>query len=140
MMLHLKNTIEMPNLKIRYGGSIALPTVVLVASILLIGGLSLVAVSIDVRKASKGYAHFTQASLEAEVCLEETLELVKFDPDYTGSFNMTFPTGECDSVVSNIGGDTTLKEVVITSDYGESEYEKKYQVDVSDYPLTISEL
>lgn len=126
--------------KTKYPGSVALPTVILISTILLIGGLSLVSISIDVRRATKGYAEHTQASLEAKVCLEETIQILKFEQDYTGSFEITFPTGSCDSVTSNIGASTTLKEVVITSEYNSSQYEKVYQVDVTNYPLTITEM
>ncbi len=126
--------------KKKYNAGVALPTVVLISSILLIGGLGLVAMSIDVRKSSKSFSEYVQASMRAEVCLEESIQVLKYDPAYTGNFNLSFPTGECDSVISNIGIDPNLKEVVITSDFGASYYEKKYEVDVSDYPITISEL
>lgn len=124
----------------KYSAGVALPTVVLISSVLLIGGLSLVAMSIDVRKSSKGFGQYVKASMQAEVCLEESVQILKYDPTYTGNFNLTFPTGECDSFVSNIGGDPNLKEVVVTSVFEDSDYEKKYQVDVSDYPITITEL
>lgn len=124
----------------KYRASIALPTVVLISSILLIGGLSIIIMSIDIRKSTKGFSEYTTARLEAQACLEEGIEDLKFDSTYTGSFSMTFPSGSCDITISNIGGDPTLKEAVITSSHGDTDYEAKYEIDVSAYPLTVSKL
>ena len=122
-----------------YKGAIALPTAVLIGSVLLLGGLSVVLNSVDVKRATAGYNEFTGARLEAKACQEEAMMKLKWNPTYTGNFNLTFPDGVCDVVVSDIGP-ATLKEVVVTSSNIDSDYEMKYEVDVSDYPLTVTRL
>ena len=124
----------------KYNGSVALPTVILISTILLISGINVVMLSIDIRKSSKNYYLYTEARLNAQTCLEEGIATLKFNPTYTGSFNVTLPSGSCDGVVTNIGGDPDLKDLTVSSDFEDSLYEMSYEVDVSDYPVVVTRL
>ena len=122
----------------KYKGSVALPTVILISSILLISGINVVLLSIDIRKASKSYYLYTEARLNAQSCLEEGIAILKFDPDYTGSIEISEDSVVCDGSISNIGGDPTLKDLTVTSTFEDSIYQMKYEVNVADYPVIVT--
>lgn len=124
----------------KYKAGVALPTVILLASVLMLGGLRVVFNSIDVRRATKSYNIHTEARLRAHSCLEEGIQILKFDADYTGNFTLTFPSGECSAVISNLAGDPEIKELVVSSSYETTQYQMNYRVDVSSYPLKVGKL
>lgn len=122
----------------KYRGSVALPTVILISSILLISGINVVLLSIDIRKASKSYYLYTEARLNAQSCLEEGIAILKFDPDYVGSIEISEDTVVCDGSETNIGGDPTLKELIVSSTFENSVYQMTYEVNVADYPVVVT--
>lgn len=128
------------SIKKKFQGSVALPTAVLMGSLLLLGGISVVLLSADVKRTTSGYNQSTQARLNAQPCKEEAIARLKYDADYTGTINVTFPEASCQAIVSNIGGNPDLKELVVTTTNYDSDMELKFQVDVSDYPVVVTPL
>lgn len=124
----------------KYQASIALPTAVLIGSILLLGGLSVVLLGIDVKRATQTYNESTVAKMWTEPCIEEAIARVKFDPGFTGQFTISSTEGSCSALVSNLGENPGMKELIIESDNLGSLHEKRYKIDLSDNNITVSAL
>ncbi len=116
-------------------GSIALTTVIVISSLLLFSGITLILTSIDLAFATKDYNGLTLAKIRASSCFEESLLNIKNTPTFTGTGTITATDGSCTYTVSNES--VTIKSILITSTFGEFAYSETKRLDTSFTPYKV---
>ena len=121
----------------KYKGVIAYMSVLVMSTLLLASGLTVIVLSSDIFQTTANYNDFIVAKLKSENCLEEAIARLKYEQGYTGTINLTFPTGTCTAVTTE-SGTTDVKDLNISGSYDNSSFERDYTVDVSDYPVVVT--
>lgn len=123
-------------IKTLYNGAVALTTVIILTSILMIAGTTIVLTSIDLRKSTKNNNSFIQAEINFDSCIEESVQRLKYNPGYTGTFTVTMINGSCEAIVSN-DVDPMVKILEIISTSETSTFSDTVRVDTSVYPFQV---
>lgn len=116
---------------------ISLTTVLVVSAVLLASGITLLLTTIDFAENTKGFDNGMVATIEIRTCLEESLNKLKPNHAYNGSFSVTFTNGSCEAIVTTDLVNSNLKLIAITSSYNQYYASKNYQVDISQSPFNI---
>ena len=116
-------------------GNIALTLVIVMSTILLFGGIALVLSSIDLATTSKSSGNTNIALLRSRSCTDDGIYRLKNNPNYVGSFTLTFSDGSCSCTVS---GASTTKTLVVTSTVNNFNYQTTKTVDTSVNPYILS--
>jgi hypothetical protein len=115
-------------------GSVALTTVILISGLLLIGGLTVIVVSIDVSRISRIVSDAEIARIQSTTCFEEGLLQMKQNELFLGEVNLD----NCSYTIANtVNPDIRMME--IASEAGPYSYSRMYRVDISTTPYTVSE-
>ena len=98
----------MPKLKNNFKsrGYIALISVIILGAIGTAVDVSVLLLSLNASRTSLAYEQSNQAQALANACVEQALNLIKTDPNYTGSMGLIFGLNSCDYNVTNQGGQT----------------------------------
>lgn len=126
----------MKNLK-KTKASITLTLVIVISSILLLAGLTLVLTTVDLSNSSKISTNLNLAIIRSRSCIDESLYRLKLDVNYTGSTSVTFSDGNCTSTTAN-SGTPNLKTLTVVSTVNGFSYQTTKSVDTSVSPFTIS--
>jgi hypothetical protein len=121
----------------KYEGSASLITVVLLTAILIITGLTVVFMSIDLQKNNLAYKSKVEVKVTAKSCFEESMNVVKDNLTYTGTFNFVENGHSCVSTITSLGAGISEIEVVATDTV--FTYKETHQIDVSQYPPKVLE-
>ncbi len=90
----------------------AKPAYVLLISVIILGAVSsvvaltLLLLSISTGLSSSSLEQGTMARYLANACAEEGLQQIRAQKSYTGTVNLSYPTGTCSYTVINTGGNT----------------------------------
>lgn len=121
-------------MKSKLRGSVALTTVILVSGLLLLGGLTVIVVSIDVSRVSKIVVDAELAKIQTTTCFEEGLLEIKQNPLFEGLMELE----ECSyTIIDNANPD--IRYLVVQSQSGPYTYSNSYRVDTSISPFSVSE-
>lgn len=112
-------------------GNIALTTVILVSSILVLGGLTLIASSVDYSASVKGFSKAPLADTLSDSCFEDSMYRLKLNKTFTGTTNLTLGTNQCSTNIQNDAGNNSIKIITITSTLDNYTFNKVKRVDVS---------
>jgi hypothetical protein len=118
-------------------GNIALTTVLFTSTILVLGGLALVIVSIDFTLSTKAYYHRSLAKIRTRSCVQEGLYRIKQEPVYTGTSSLTFTDGSCSVTVVDTAVANTKSLSIISTVNGYSMTSTK-KADISTSPFTVT--
>lgn len=118
-----------------YTGSVSLVTVVLLSAILIVSGLTVVFSSIDLQKSNLGLKNRIEIKVSAKSCFEESMNIIKDDLGYTGTYVYNDGDDACNSVITSLGGG--ISSIDISVDDGTYVYEDSYEIDVSQYPPRV---
>lgn len=119
-----------------YKGGIALPTVIILTGILILTGTTLVLSSIDLRKSSKNNQYRISAQIGINNCLEESIQRLKYNPDFTGLLTVPISSGECSATVTD-SLQPGFKEVELTATSGDVYITDEYIVNITTYPFEV---
>lgn len=122
--------------KKRYKGVVALTTMLVVMAVLTASGIALVYTSINLRNSTQAYYHSKLASVYMSNCLEESVDRLKYDQAFTGTFNFSQNGENCDVTVSN-DPQPDVKVIDITSISDSYQVDKQFRLDISDYPYLL---
>ena len=123
---------------IKKNGSISLTTVLMVSSILLASGLTLVISTVDLSLSTKSFNSQIQAKSRAKTCLEESLYKISKMPSYTGTVNFSYTDGSCSSTIQNDTSVSTTKIVTTNSNIDVYNYTEIKKVDTTQTPLVMT--
>lgn len=119
-------------------GAVALISVMIVTTVLLLTGLTVINYSIDSAKIGYSNNNGEIASMYANTCIEEVMYRLKGTPTYTtAGVTLTLTNGSCTFVVSN-SSPTTMKIVTATGVYSDSKYIESKKVDTTTTPHTLT--
>jgi hypothetical protein len=123
-------------LGVRTKAAVALTTLIVVSSMLLLSGVTLMMINIDLAHSNKSVNSNMINRINADSCLEEGLLRLSNDPSYTGTFSLTFEDGNCNGTISN---DTipNTKIILIDSDFDGYTYHKEEKVNMSTNPISL---
>ena len=119
-----------------YKGSIALTTMIIISSLLLMAGLTTVLTAIDLRNATANVNRAQEARLNGWTCLEEAVQRVKYDVLFTGDITLLLSDGGCVATVTD-DASIGVKAIEINATADEFTYTVVRRVDVSDYPFEL---
>ncbi len=118
-------------------GSIALTSVIILSTMLLLAGIGLIVATIDLTVATKSFYNINTARTEARGCLEESLYKITRNTSYTGTFSLTYSTGSCSATVANDVPSTT-KIVTITGTVDSNNVTVVKKIDTAVSPFNIT--
>ncbi len=119
--------------------NISLTTVIIMAAILLMGGLTVLISTMDLARANKDSIYYELNTFRLRSCVEEALNRLKFDHSYQGTASITFADGICSAVVTNDpGGNINLKYIAITSRIDNFYNSANKLVDLTNTPFTVT--
>lgn len=120
-------------------GAIALTTLLIVFSILLFSGTTLILLATDFAKSLSAVNNGTIAQIHAQSCMEESLIRLKENKYYSGSLTINIDNGFCKSDVSIDLVDIDLRDIDIESRKFDSAFFQTSKVDVSGDEMIIIE-
>lgn len=121
----------------RLKASVSLTTVLVTSAILLVGSITVLFNIIDMSKTNKNNVMYELNNIRADSCLEETMNKLKFNPNYTGTVSIAFTDGNCESIVSIDPVNNDIRVLKITSIIEEYFYSINKRVDVSETPFYV---
>jgi hypothetical protein len=124
-------------LRKRKKGMVALITVLLISSILLVGGMALIFSSIDLAKSTKTFNINIQTKILSRSCLEEGLLKIGGNSAYTGTITFTTQSGTCNIVITNDPVTSTTKVVTITATIQTYNFNLVKKVDSTMSPIKV---
>jgi hypothetical protein len=127
----------MKRIKQKYEGVIALMTVILVMAILVSSTIATLLLTIDIGESSAGLRGKAIAEIMQYNCLEESLNKIKQNLSYTGTFTIGDSNYGCNATITNLG--TGLSSVDISSNSNDYTYQRSVTVNVNEYPIVITD-
>lgn len=118
-------------------GNVALSTVIIVCSVLLLGGVALVLASANLAHSTKNYESRMILEGISRTCLEESLIKLKSEPTYEGQVQYSNSHGSCTATIATDLVDPDLKNIVSESELDEYLLTSTTVVDVSTSPFQI---
>ncbi len=128
--------IHILSIKEKQKGAAALIALIIMSTILLLSGTSLVLNSIDLNKSLKGLINTNQVSIEAESCIEDSLEKLSENSSFTGTINLSASDIDCTAEISS-DVNPSYKIISVSSNNGEYFYQKSVEVDITHNPISI---
>lgn len=120
-----------------YKASVALTTVLVTTAVLLAGSISILFNIIDMTRTNKDNLTYELNSIRADSCLEESMNKLKFNPNYTGEVIITFSDGTCLSNITIDPVNNDIRDLYITSNIDEYYHEMYKKVDISQTPFYV---
>ncbi len=119
-------------------GAVALISVIIITSVLILTGITVINYSIDSAKIGQSNNNGEIAALYASTCIEEVMYKLKNNPLYTtAGVTLTLTNGSCTFVVTN-SSPITLKLVTSTGVYSDAKYIESKKVDTTTTPHTLT--
>lgn len=116
-------------------GNVAFSTVIVTSSILLVAGAALLLSMTDFSKSSNSYFNNELNNVQANACVEESLQKIRSDTNYNGNFSVTFPNGNCSITITT---NSNYRNVSIVSTYNTYQTNITKKVDISQNPFVVS--
>jgi hypothetical protein len=117
-------------------GSIALTTVLVISSLLIIGGLALGVSSMDYSESIKSYNSLSVMKMHREACFDESLYRLKTNRTLTGSFLLNFENGTCTANIQSTSN-ANIKSVTLSATNESYNSQEVKGVDTSQTNLII---
>lgn len=121
----------------KFKASVSLTTVLVTTAVLLAGSISVLFNIIDMTRTNKDNLMYELNSIRADSCLEESMNKLKFNPNYTGDVSITFIDGSCISNITIDPLNIIIRDLHITSTIDEYHYEMYKKVDISQTPFYV---
>lgn len=119
-------------------GAVALISVIIITSVLILTGITVINYSINSSKIGYSNNDGEIAFLYANSCIEEVMYRLKGTPTYTtAGVTLTLANGSCTFVVTN-SSPTTMKLVTATGVYSDSKYIENKKIDTTTTPHTLT--
>lgn len=118
-------------------GAAALVTLIIVSTILLLSGVTLVLNSIDLNKSLKGFQSTQTLYIKSRSCFEDAMSRIQFNPGYTGTISITSDEITCQAVVSINSENGNHRDINLSSDDGEFFYSEFTVIDATTNPISI---
>ena len=118
-------------------GAAALVTLIIVSTVLLLSGITLILNSLDLNKALKGYGSSQILYIQSRSCLEDAMSKLLFNSSYTGTASITSQGITCQTTVALNGSNSNHRNIELTANDGEFYYSDNIVVDISLNPITI---
>jgi hypothetical protein len=122
----------------RLQGNISLTTVILVGALLIISGMAVLGNAIDVAMSTKSYFNRNIAEIRLVTCIEESMYKFTKNPNYTGTFSVTYSDGSCQATVTDIGGDPTKKNLALSATVNSFTVTRTKKADTTTSPMSIT--
>jgi len=120
-------------------GSVSLLTVIIMSAILLLGGLTVISVTIDLAKSNQDSIYHELNVFRIRSCVEEALNRIKFNHTFVGTASITFSDGSCSAEVTNDpGGNLNLKRISVTAQINNYYHSVNKLVDITNTPFIVS--
>lgn len=127
------------NFEKKYSGVVALTTLLVMATVLVVTGISVVYLSIDSAAVSRNYLNLNRAKSNVQSCLDEALLRITLNRNYLGSGTVTIDGASCTYTVTNHSTNSNYKVINIDSLFEANNYKDVFTVDKSVTPLEIIE-
>jgi hypothetical protein len=123
----------------RLPANIALTTVILAGAMLIASGMGILYSAIDISIASKSLITRSQVESKMTSCIEESLRKITRNPNYVGSFSVSFTDGSCTGTVAIDPITSTKRNLTINATYlGGYTLTRTKVVDTSTSPYTLT--
>lgn len=122
----------------KQSGYIALTTVLIVTTILVLGGVTLAISAVDYNISVEGSTTSVLMKNTNSACLEESLYRLKNNSAYTGTFTVALNSESCSGTVSNLTGYPLVRRVVITSTNETFTSTDTFNVDTANSNLVVT--
>ncbi|MFZ6021984.1 MAG: hypothetical protein ACOYT9_00755 [Patescibacteria group bacterium] len=123
--------------KKRITGNVSLTTVIVVGALLIVSGMGLLANAIDVAMSTKSYFNQSLAGLQITSCVEEGMYKITKDVAFTGTVTVNYSDGNCQVVISNVGGNTSKKRLLVTAVVGDYTVTREKFADTTTSPMIL---
>ncbi len=120
-------------------GAIALTTLLIVFSILLFSGTTLILLATDFSKSLSAVNNGSIAQIHAQSCMEESLIRLKENIYYSGSITINIDNGYCQADVSIDQTNNNYRDIEVSSYKFDSSYYQSSIVDISGDEFVIIE-
>lgn len=117
-------------------GNISLTLVIILAAILISMGISLTLTSVDHAYMSRSFYLQTINKTISRSCVEDGINRIKKDPNYTGSFTITLSDGNCIAEITNTPT-PGVKKISVTSNYNEFVHNEEKYLDTNTVPFQV---
>lgn len=121
--------------KEKYSGSVGLLTVLIISSILVVSGITVVLLAVDLQRGSAGLKGKVEARTLSKTCFEEALNIIKDDLGYTGVYNYVDGTNTCTATVTNVA--PGILNVETESVYNGYTYGESHTINTTSYPISV---
>ena len=118
-------------------GIVALTTLLIMSTVLIVSGISVVYLSIDSAAVSRNYVNLNHAKSNIQSCLDEALLRITLNRGYTGTANVIIDGTSCTFTVSNHPTNTNYKDVLVSSSFEVNYFSKSFTVDKSVSPIQV---
>lgn len=118
-------------------GLIALTTLLIMSTVLVISGISVVYLSIDSAGVSRNYVNLNHAKSNIQSCLDEALLRITLNRNYTGSGSVVVGGITCTYNVTNHATNLNYKEISVSSSFEINHFSKVFIVDKSKTPIEV---
>jgi hypothetical protein len=123
-------------MKLKLKANVSLTTVIVTSAVLLVSTITVMLSIMDMSKSSKNNYNYEMNTLRAVSCIEESMNRIKYNPNFTGTVTIAFGDGTCESVVS-LDSDPNIRNLSITSQYNGYYYQVNKKADISQSPFYI---
>ena len=120
-----------------FKANVSLTVVLVTSAVLLIGSITIILNVIDMTKTNKDNVMYELNTIRADSCLEESMNRLKFNPNFEGSVSITFEDGSCESIISIDLVNNDLRLLEISSVINEYHYQISKQVDMLQTPFYV---
>lgn len=120
----------------KYSGSVGLLTVLIMSTILVVSGITVVLLALDLQRGSAGMKYKIEARILSKTCFEEALNIIKDDLAYTGVYSYTQGSNTCTATVTNIS--PGMLSVITEATYNGYTYGESHTIDATTYPISVA--
>lgn len=118
-------------------GAAALITLIILSTVLLLTGITLVLNSIDLNRSLKGFISNQFLYIQSRTCLEDAMSKIRFNPNYDGTSTFTLNGITCQVTVANNAGNINYRDINLTVNNGEFYYSELKIVNISTNPISV---
>lgn len=117
-------------------GAAALITLIILSTVLLLTGITLVLNSIDLNRSLKGFISSQFLFIQSRSCLEDAMSKLQFNSGFNGTVTFNSNGITCQAVVSNNAGNSNYRDINLSANNGEFYYSELKIVNISTNPIT----
>lgn len=118
-------------------GAAALLTLIILSTVLLLAGITLVLNSIDLNKSLKGFQTSQSLYIKSRSCFEDAMSKIQFNSGYTGTSSITSSGVTCQATVTINSGNSTYRDIAISANNGEFYYTDTTTINTTTNPISI---